>query len=817
MGGGSSLGLRVVMYRFVDPKTGIALTPAELCDKAPEFAEDPMGIQVLNPLDTARISSVAFDSDFDSLVYKTDFPFTQQLLPLFYTVPFTQSNPLPNNPAVVPAGIPAMNPISGVLTFRPNQAGNYLTCIKVESWRCGQKISEVFRDFQIQVLNVSNSDASPYVPGNLTTQRAPIIRAARTSSSGTPVFELNYFVGDTIDMLIAATDYYPSVDPNFNPLPAPAGAFSLAVQGLQLSSTNDANSNCLLPPCATLRAINDPIPPITTITPPTAIFAGNGQPLGLGYNANFEGGSRLVWMPECSNLTSAASNTCGSNESPTTFQFAAIAVDQNCPVVGKETQTFTFNIWPLPAVTPASLVSITTAGVQNQLNFVTSFDTLSIHPIDAINYVDSSTDYQRAKSVNRRYASFQGYQVYKGLLRMGPYQLVATINNPFETQWIDTTATLGQFYFITTASGCNGMISSDTLSICQTQNIGVSAPAGPYYCPSSGTLLQATGNPIGNMQWYKNGAPIPGATSATYLVMDDGDYVFSATDSTGCRSFSGSQIMIPTNLPYEGSEICAVTVDLASGLNKLLWVRAPEAGIAAYQILRENVQTGDFDPIAVVPFEEAGTFIDSSVNPQLFPVRYKIQALDVCSRSSSESPGHRTMHLRANPTGPNSVGLNWTAYEGRAVGDYTILRSTGGNFTFIGSTNASVLNFQDEFAPPGPKAYLVWLNNTTLCPVGTGVHMLYSNVAGLGSGVHTEMVAAGTFKMFPNPTTGLVRIQGESNLLKINIRDMQGRLVLSQQANDLQVDLNVSHLQQGVYGVEVEAATGNSYQRLVLQ
>jgi hypothetical protein len=402
-------------------------------------------------------------------------------------------------------------------------------------------------------------------------------------------------------------------------------------------------------------------------------------------------------------------------------------------------------------------------------------------------------------------------------LRMGPYQLMGTITNPFETSWIDSSNTLGQFYFIATVSGCVGSVSSDTLSTCQTQNVAVSAPAGPYYCPNTGTLLQATGNPVGNKQWYKNGDPIPGANSATYLVTDDGDYVLGVTDSTGCQSFSALQSMVPTNLPYEGEEICAVTVDLASGLNKLLWDKTPEAGIAAYQILRENVQTGDFNPIAVVPFAEAGIFIDSSVNPQLFPVRYKIQALDVCSRSSTESPVHRSMHLRATQSSPAKVALNWTAYEGRGVGYYSILRSTGGNFTFIGSTNSNVLNFEDEFAPAGPKAYLIWLDNTTLCSIGTGFHMLYSNVVGLGSGVHTELLSSAAFKMYPNPTTGVVRVQGERILKGIKVRDMQGRLVFSEHANELSVELNLSHLQQGVYSIEVGDDTGNYYQRLVLQ
>lgn len=819
MGGGNSMGLRVIMYRFENPATGNALTPAQMCDNSPDFMDAPAALHILNPQDTARISSFAIDSDLDSLVYKIDFPWTRNLTPMFYTTPYSMLNPLPNTPSVVPSGTPPLNPKTGTLSFRPSQAGNFLTCLKVESWRCGQKISEVFRDFQLQIISSPAGSPAPYVPGNLTTQRAPIITPPALSPTGQAKFEFDYFVGDVIDVLVAATDYYPLFNANFDTLPAPAGEFSIVAKGAQLSTTNNPNGDCLLPPCATLRGLTDPAPPAAVVTPPINILAGNGTALGLGYNASLEGGGRLTWLPECSNLSSSADSTCNAIPSPSTFQFAAVAVDKNCPIVGKEVQVYTFNIWPLPAVTPANLTSISLVGGLNQLNFVTSFDTLSIDPIDAANYADSSIAYQRAKSVNRRYASFQGYQVYKSLLRMGPYQLMGTITNPFETSWIDSSNTLGQFYFIATASGCEGSVSSDTLSTCQTQNVTVSAPAGPFYCPNTGTLLQAVGNPVGSLQWYKNSNPIAGANAYSLLVMDDGDYALGVTDSTGCQSFSATQSMIATNLPYEGEEICAVTVDFTTGFNKVLWIKTPDQGIASYLILRENPQTGNYDSIASVPYADAGVFVDVNSNAQQEPARYKIRAQDVCSRSSSESPGHRTMHLQANQTSPTGVSLNWTAYEGSAVGQYTILRSTGGTFDFVGSTGPNVLSFQDQFAPTGPKVYVIWLSNNdnNICPIGTGVNFLYSNAVGLGAGVHTEQLSSAAFKMYPNPTTGLVRIQGEQIIEKLSIRDMQGRLVLSEFPDASGIDLNLSTLNKGVYLVEIMNAGQLSYQRLVLQ
>lgn len=815
MGGGSSMGLRVIMYPFINPATGDALTPAQICDNSPAFVEDPAGLQLLNPLDTARFSSFATDRDLDSLVYKSDFPFTGNLVPMFYTGTFSVNNPLPNTPPVAPVGTPAMNPSTGTFSFRPSQSGNFLTCVKIESWRYGQKISEVYRDFQIQVISAPAGSPPPFVPGNLATQRAPIITPPAYTASGQPRYTFDFFVGDEIDMMVSATDYYPIFDANLNPLPLPAGEFSVVVNGPQLSNTNDPSGNCLLPPCATLRGLTDPALPASVVTPPTTILAGNGTPLGLGYNATFEGGGRLVWAPECSNIAPDSTTTMGLRRS--TYQFAAVAVDKNCPVVGKEIQVYTFNIHPLPKATPAELTSITTAGSQKQLNFITSFDTLSIDPIDAINYADSTTAFKRAKSVNRRYDAFQGYQIYKSLVKAGPYALLATISNPFASSWLDTSAALGQFYFISTVSGCWEAVSSDTISTCQTQAVAINSPGGNFYCPTTGTVISALTNATGAFQWYKDGVAIVGATAATYLVMSPGVYAFGVTDSTGCQSFAPIQPMAPSDLPYEGEVICAVTVDLTTGLNAVIWEKTEDKGTVAYAILREDNASGTYNQIALVPFGFAGIFVDTSARSAMGAYRYKIQVQDICSRNSGASPAHRTMHLQANVAAINEVSLTWNAYEGSAVGNYTILRSVGGGFNSIGTANANTFTFTDQMAPAGPKAYLIWLDSTILCDVGTGFNLSYSNVVTVGSGVRIQELRATNINIYPNPSTGQVRIQSERNMEQLIVRDMRGRLVLSTKPQTAVYDLNLTALEKGVYVVEVKADNGQLFKRLILQ
>jgi hypothetical protein len=175
------------------------------------------------------------------------------------------------------------------------------------------------------------------------------------------------------------------------------------------------------------------------------------------------------------------------------------------------------------------------------------------------------------------------------------------------------------------------------------------------------------------------------------------------------------------------------------------------------------------------------------------------------------------MHLQANPTSATTVSLSWTAYEGQVVGYYTILRSTGGVFNTIGTTSATTFNYVDQLAPPGPKVYLIGLSNLTLCNVGTGINPLYSNAVSLGSGVSTEQLNDTKFKVYPNPTSGQLRVESNHSIQRLFIRDMQGRLILMVQPNAETYDLNLSALSKVVYIVEILDAGRLSYQRLVLK
>lgn len=78
-------------------------------------------------------------------------------------------------------------------------------------------------------------------------------------------------------------------------------------------------------------------------------------------------------------------------------------------------------------------------------------------------------------------------------------------------------------------------------------------------------------------------------------------------------------------------------------------------------------------------------------------------------------------------------------------------------------------------------------------------------------------VADYSFKIYPNPTSGKFTVELEGNTSStINITDITGKLVFASKASDI-LDIDLSHLQKGVYIVNVQANNGVKTQKVIVQ
>ncbi|MFN3530254.1 MAG: T9SS type A sorting domain-containing protein [Bacteroidia bacterium] len=435
--------LQVKMYPYTNPATGTVMTPAQICDNSPEFIDNPTATMILNPNDTVYYQNFALDPDLeDSTVFGIDFPLSNTLAPYPYSPPYSLTNPIPGivGPPFIAAANTPINPVSGEMVLRPITTGTFVTVIKVSSFRCGQLISEVFRDVAFKVIN--NPLAAPPVfnpnainPNNLFMQRAPII------SFDTSVLATTYFVGDSIDFPVNVLDIYPSLTGNPNDpntwQPANQG-FMVVVNGNNVSPTN-SSTNCPQGngTCVTLSDLPD-------TTAPSLLLNPNGTTAGMGYETNTtQGGLRLQWVPGPTNLSNTVAGNCIN--STASYQFLVTATDKICPVVGISAKPLNFHIRAIPATPPPSNLVGNEDSITHSvwLSFTSMADTSSIDWLDSLRNPTSPTSVLRQVSVGRRIDAFQQYYVYRAT-DQGAYQLIDSISDILADGYHDSTANLRQ-------------------------------------------------------------------------------------------------------------------------------------------------------------------------------------------------------------------------------------------------------------------------------------------------------------------------------------------------------------------------------------
>lgn len=200
---------------------------------------------------------------------------------------------------------------------------------------------------------------------------------------------------------------------------------------------------------------------------------------------------------------------------------------------------------------------------------------------------------------------------------------------------------------ITTQNNC---VSSQTQKIIQIRTMPSSVFLLPEtVCGSSQVTATYTGtsDPSASYTWtFDGGIANPGTGQGPQLV----SWISGGTKTVtlqvvdnGCTS-SKSSSGIYAAFPYEGTQICVVTIDLETGKNMVVWERTPNQGIASYNVYR-NV-SGTYELLGNVPFDNISLYVDMLTNPESYQAYYKITAVDTCGNESARSNYHRTMFLQ---------------------------------------------------------------------------------------------------------------------------------------------------------------------------
>ena len=320
--------LRAVMYSYIDSLGQVFPSNNECYDSSPKFFEKPRTIlEVGNGYDPLAFSNGftyshnAFDEEQDSISYTWGQPLDDlgynYLNPnstaLFFSAPYSYLNPI--------NGI-LMNNQTGRTWYPANQQGNFVTCTKVSAFKCGQLVSEVFREIQVVLIppicNLGDT-TNGNVGANTLCNVRPSVQPPFFYPSTPAPYQWDTLVhcGDTVkfDFNAIDNDVYPNGSQQ---------DLLFEVSGGQFYDYFN-NIPCQNPPCATFNEIG------TGATPPFITSGGSGS-------GEFE------WITSCNHVV----NTCGSDLQPTVYTFVIKVSDDFCPAPAIEntSQVISITVYP---------------------------------------------------------------------------------------------------------------------------------------------------------------------------------------------------------------------------------------------------------------------------------------------------------------------------------------------------------------------------------------------------------------------------------------------------------------------------------------
>ena len=335
--------IRAVMYPFNATNTNPCY------DNSPEFLESPKTIICTGYPFSYNHNAV--DAEQDSLAYSWASSLGDTLagnpawnpgvspMNVSYAPGFSANSPMPGvnlDPNNIPATI---NPLTGEITYTSFTQGNFITCVKVEAWKCGQLVAEIYREMQV-VLLPCGSNGPPVVPPPL---------------NGGTTFSDTVVAGTLVNFTLSGTDF--DLLPNNNPQ-----TLTITASGNQFGTGfTNAASGCLNAPCATLAGA----PPVVNAVNASTVF---------------------TWQTDCAHVGYA--NTCAVQSN--TYNFIFKVQDDFCPAPAQKIATISITVLALPMVPSPNLHCL---AVQPNGDVVLTWD----QPVDTVGTFNS---YQIFSSTN---------------------------------------------------------------------------------------------------------------------------------------------------------------------------------------------------------------------------------------------------------------------------------------------------------------------------------------------------------------------------------------------------------------------------------
>ena len=803
--------LRAVMY----PLPGGL--PADPCfDSSPFFRALPATL-ICRGSDFTY-NQTALDEDLDSLAYSWDRPYDPPLLnpqALSYKAGFSFTNPTPDrnqNSDNIPASLDPLTGLTQLAVFSGVGIEKYLTVVKVDAYRSGQKISTVFREVPIAIFDC------PDLPGSSGVQNNP------------PEVKLNGISGNSLVVTATAgqTVKVPvEVIDNDRTNVAPfQQELTLTPDGLLFTRSKTGPSQgyaadpvgepCIITskdvhPCAYLRNSGPFVDP--TATPPVSVIQGLGV-----INTEF------VWQTSC-NHVERRTGMPGTNEG--VHNFVLRVQDDHCPIPGINYPTITVRV-----VDPLPLTAPVVKGVSVNLDGTTTYSWVA--PIDSANQFNDATQsndhYESTSSTPldnqspgpwaSRNNNIQNYQQDKRDSDFSPYNF----NNLADPS-------LG-FNILESKDSHRGIFSDyyvrmKTLSGCTDTNASAwSEPARIMELSASDGSANGQARSTTQLQW--NRAKSVSAFSPSYWKYESPTkYYIHVNDS-----FASGKLQDSISWYIAGTTLDTNYTIGGGACNDIIAYRVEARDtVVTYKAgasLRDNL----FDTLVYSTFSTVDTFYLNESKPQVITNAY------LTLQSDLNRDGYRWIDCSTNSVIPAADNKNFVptkqgSYRVIAADDLNNLfcNDTSDCFTTIVLSDSVMLYTNDSLRANMSGMSYQWIDCSTNMPItgatsqnfkpqDTGYYKVVISAYGYSDtsrcvpvfaiAIEEESLSEG-ISYYPNPTNGLVNInlKSEAVNLTVVVRNIQGQLVQEQQfRNKANLEIEIEG-KAGIYFIQLTNEKGD--------
>ncbi|MBI4648901.1 MAG: PKD domain-containing protein, partial [Bacteroidia bacterium] len=383
---------------------------------------------------------------------------------------------------------------------------------------------------------------------------------------------------------------------------------------------------------------------------------------------------------------------------------------------------------------------------------------------------------------------------------------------PFNSIWSDGETTQDRIGLIagtysTTVTDAFNCTDFADITLTEPGPIDVTIQSGgpTTFCYGGSVVLDAG---PGYLYYYWN----TGETTQTIIADSNMTYYIVVVNDT---SYGEDSMQVNVIKPYNGQELCLVTVDTTTGKNLIVWEKTEGLGIVSFNLYKETTFAGQYELLANIPFDSVTIFTDSASNPAQKSDRYKISVIDTCDNESPLSEPHKTMHLTVS-TGIGVYNLIWENYEGFSFGSYYIYRGTTQyNLLPINAIQSTLTTYTD-YQPIGLYYYQIAVVkgdtclNTSLKAQGGPYAQSFSNLDDNGidtTYIHEESLRLTGLSVYPNPFNDKTFIKFSNpnhSRYTLIITDVTGKTVfVKENITTEKIEFSRAGLSDGFYMIEL--------------